>query len=176
MAVWRARGRALLAVAKSSSDDTEQVHLILGMQSLPRRDPQSESLDVVNHVFGGGLSSRLFDEIRELRGLAYSVYSGVSRYDDTGSFTMYAGTQPEHAAQVLELMYEQLDLLLKDGITDDELDIAKGYLTGAHELGLEDTGARMAKSASSLISGYEPGRSASRSAAGLQSRRPTHGE
>ncbi|CAB4875077.1 unannotated protein [freshwater metagenome] len=132
-------------------DDTEQVHLVLGMQSLRRDDDDREVLDVVNHVFGGGLSSRLFDEIRERRGLAYSVYSGVSSYADTGAFTIYAGTQPAHAAQVMGLIYEQLDLLVKDGITDDELDIAKGYLTGAFELGLEDTGSRMARTAGQLI-------------------------
>ena len=132
-------------------DDTEQVHLVLGMQSLRRDDPDREALDVVNHVFGGGLSSRLFDEIRERRGLAYSVYSGVSAYADTGAFTIYAGTQPAHATEVLELIHEQLALLIKDGITDDELDIAKGYLTGAFELGLEDTGSRMARAAGLLV-------------------------
>jgi len=132
-------------------DDTEQVHLVLGMQSISRRDPDREALDVVNHVFGGGLSSRLFDEIRERRGLAYSVYSGTSSYTEVGAFTIYAGTQPAHTAEVLELIYEQLGLLIKDGITDDELDIAKGYLTGAFELGLEDTGSRMARTAGLLM-------------------------
>ena len=132
-------------------DDTEQVHIVLGMQALSRDDPDREALDVVNHVFGGGLSSRLFDEIRERRGLAYSVYSGVSSYTDAGAFTIYAGTQPPHAAEVMELIHEQLALLIKDGITDDELDIAKGYLTGAFELGLEDTGSRMARVASLLV-------------------------
>ena len=132
-------------------DDTEQVHLVLGMQALQRDDPDREVLDVVNHVFGGGLSSRLFDEIRERRGLAYSVYSGATSYADAGAFTIYAGTQPAHAGQVMQLIYEQLDLLLKDGISDDELDIAKGYLTGAFELGLEDTGSRMSRTAAQLI-------------------------
>ncbi|MCU1400528.1 MAG: peptidase domain protein [Acidimicrobiales bacterium] len=132
-------------------DDTEQVHIVLGMHGLRRSDSDREALDVVNHVFGGGLSSRLFDEIRERRGLAYSVYSGVSSYADAGAFTIYAGTQPAHATQVMELIHEQLELLIKDGITDDELDIAKGYLTGAFELGLEDTGSRMARSAGLLV-------------------------
>ena len=132
-------------------DDTEQVHIVLGMHGLRRSDSDREALDVVNHVFGGGLSSRLFDEIRERRGLAYSVYSGVSSYADAGAFTIYAGTQPAHATQVMELINEQLELLIKDGITDDELDIAKGYLTGAFELGLEDTGSRMARSAGLLV-------------------------
>ena len=132
-------------------DDTEQVHIVLGMQSLKRSDSDREALDVVNHVFGGGLSSRLFDEIRERRGLAYSVYSGASSYADAGAFTIYAGTQPAHATEVMELIHEQLQLIIKEGITDDELDIAKGYLTGAFELGLEDTGSRMARSAGLLI-------------------------
>ncbi len=131
-------------------DDTEQVHLVLGMQGLRRDDDDREAFDVVNHVFGGGLSSRLFDEIRERRGLAYSVYSGASSYADAGAFTIYAGTQPVHASEVLELIYEQLDLLIKEGVTDDELDIAKGYLTGSFELGLEDTGSRMARTAGLL--------------------------
>ena len=132
-------------------DDTEQVHLVVGMQGLHRNDDDREALDVVNHVFGGGLSSRLFDEIRERRGLAYSVYSGVSSYADAGAMTIYAGTQPEHAEEVLDLIHAQIELLLKDGITDDELDIARGYLTGAFELGLEDTGSRMARAAGLLI-------------------------
>ncbi len=132
-------------------DDTEQVHIVLGMQALRRNDSDREALDVVNHVFGGGLSSRLFDEIRERRGLAYSVYSGVSAYADAGVFTIYAGTQPAHATEVMELIHDQLELLVKDGITDDELDIAKGYLTGAFELGLEDTGSRMARAAGLLV-------------------------
>ncbi|MCU1391630.1 MAG: insulinase family protein [Ilumatobacteraceae bacterium] len=132
-------------------DDTEQVHIVLGVHGLRRSDSDREALDVVNHVFGGGLSSRLFDEIRERRGLAYSVYSGVSSYVDAGAFTIYAGTQPKHATEVMELIHEQLELLVKDGITDDELAIAKGYLTGAFELGLEDTGSRMARSAGLLV-------------------------
>ena len=132
-------------------DDTEQVHIVMGSRALARRDPRREALDVVNHVFGGGLSSRLFEEIRERRGLAYAVYSGVSAFADAGVFQMYAGTQPEHADEVQALLHAELDKLVADGITDDELDIAVGYLTGAFELGLEDTGARMARSGGLLI-------------------------
>jgi predicted Zn-dependent peptidase len=123
----------------------------MGSSALARRDPRREALDVVNHAFGGGLSSRLFEEIRERRGLAYSVYSGVSAYADAGAFQMYAGTQPEHADEVQGLLHAELDKLVADGITDEELDIAVGYLTGAFELGLEDTGARMARSGGLLI-------------------------
>jgi predicted Zn-dependent peptidase len=135
----------------SIDDDTEQVHIVMGGRALPRSDEDREALDVVNHVFGGGLSSRLFEEIRERRGLAYSVYSGVSAYADSGAFQMYAGTQPEHGDEVIGLMRTELDRLVSDGITDDELDVAVGYLTGAFELGLEDTGARMARNGGQLI-------------------------
>ena len=112
---------------------------------MPRDDPDREALDVVNHVFGGGLSSRLFDEIRERRGLAYSVYSATSAYADAGAWSVYAGSMPEHAGDVHKLVVRELDRLVADGITDDELDVAVGYLTGAYEMGLEDTGARMSR-------------------------------
>ena len=132
-------------------DDTEQVHIVLGGRALSRGDDDREALDVVNHVLGGGLSSRLFEEIRERRGLVYTVYSGVSSYDDAGSYTVYAGTQPQHADEVLELVRTELGRLRVDGIDDDELAIAKGYLTGAFELGLEDTGSKMARTATLLV-------------------------
>lgn len=136
---------------ESIDDDTEQVHIVMGNRSLQRGDEDREALDVVNQVFGGGLSSRLFEEIRERRGLAYSVYSGVSAYADSGAFQMYAGTQPEHRDHVVELMRAELDRLISDGISDEELEVAVGYLTGAFELGLEDTGARMARNGGLLI-------------------------
>ncbi|MFT3853984.1 MAG: pitrilysin family protein [Ilumatobacteraceae bacterium] len=131
-------------------DDSEQVHIVMGGRALARRDERREALDVVNHVLGGGLSSRLFEEIRERRGLAYSVYSGVSGYADAGVFQLYAGTQPEHADEVVGLMRTELDRLAADGIDDEELAVATGYLAGSFELGLEDTGARMARNAAQL--------------------------
>ena len=109
----RRRGRS--AAIDSIDDDTEQVHIVMGGRALARGDEDREALDVVNHVFGGGLSSRLFEEIRERRGLAYSVYSGVSGYADGGAFQMYAGTQPEHADEVIGLMRAELDRLVSDG-------------------------------------------------------------
>jgi predicted Zn-dependent peptidase len=126
-------------------DDTEQVHLTLGFRALDRFDPDREALDVMNHVLGGGMSSRLFEEIREKRGLVYSVYSGAALYADAGALTIYAGMQPDHAGEVASLIRSELTGLRKDGITDDELDIARGYLTGAFVMGLEDTGSRMAR-------------------------------
>jgi predicted Zn-dependent peptidase len=140
-----------LGTSATMVDDTEQVHIVMGGRAVPRLDDRREAIDVVNHVLGGGLSSRLFEEIRERRGLAYSVYSGVGAYEDAGSFQLYAGTQPEHADEVEGLMRAALDDLVRDGITDEELDVARGYLTGAFELGLEDTGARMARTGTQLL-------------------------
>jgi predicted Zn-dependent peptidase len=132
-------------------DDSEQVHLAIGGRSLPREHPDREALDVVNHVFGGGLSSRLFDEIRERRGLAYSVYSSTSAYVDAGAWTVYAGSMPEHAGEVERLVRQEIDKLVADGISDEELEVAVGYLTGAYEMGLEDTGARMSRLGGMLV-------------------------
>ena len=132
-------------------DDSEQVHIAIGGRAIARDDPDREALDVVNHVFGGGLSSRLFDEIRERRGLAYSVFSATSTYTGTGAWSVYAGSMPEHAGEVRRLVGQELDRLLADGITDDELAVATGYLTGAYELGLEDTGARMSRLGAMLV-------------------------
>jgi predicted Zn-dependent peptidase len=126
-------------------DDTEQVHLVMGGPALARTDVDREALDVVNHVLGGGLSSRLFDEIRERRGLAYSVFSSAAAFSDSGVWSVYAGTLPEHRDEVEALVHRELDRLTTDGITDVELDIALGYLTGSYEMGLEDSAARMSR-------------------------------
>ncbi|MBI5088424.1 MAG: insulinase family protein [Actinobacteria bacterium] len=127
---------------RSIDDDTEQVQLVIGARAFDRADPDREALDVVNHVLGGGLSSRLFEEIRERRGLVYSVYSSLALYSDCGAWTVSAGAQPRHADEVLGLIRAELDRLVTDGITDDELDIAIGALTGTFELGLAEQVAR----------------------------------
>lgn len=137
--------RADAGVRVDLDDDTEQVHLVLGGASIARTDPDREALDVVNHVLGGGLSSRLFDEIRERRGLAYSVFSSASAFSDVGVWSVYAGTLPEHRDQVESLVRIELDRLTADGITADELEVAVGYLTGSYEMGLEDSAARMSR-------------------------------
>ena len=126
-------------------DDTEQVHLVIGGRGVDRCDPDREALDIVNQVLGGGLSSRLFEEIRERRGLVYSVFSGTACYADTGVWSITTSTQPQNADEVVSLVMAALHRLVEGGITDDELDVARGYLTGAYELGLEDTGSRMAR-------------------------------
>ncbi len=123
----------------------EQVHLAVGYQAVAREDPARPALEVVNHVLGGGMSSRLFDEIRERRGLAYAVYSSVTAYADAGSLMIYAGTSPTQVGEVLVLVDRELDRLVADGPDDEELEVAKGYLVGSYLLGLEDPGSRMAR-------------------------------
>ncbi|MEZ5259747.1 MAG: pitrilysin family protein [Ilumatobacteraceae bacterium] len=136
--------------AVRQDDDTEQVQYLLGMRAFPREDPDREAFEILVHVLGGGMSSRLFDQVRERRGLAYSVYAAASQFDDAGAMTIYAGTMPNHLDAVREIVDHELDVLRTDGITEDELDVAIGSLTGSFVLGLEDTGSRMARLATSL--------------------------
>ena len=124
---------------------TEQAHLVFGMPALSRVDERRFALGVLNGALGGGMSSRLFQEIREKRGLAYSVYSYAAHHAETGMFGVYAGCQPARAKQVLEICREQVDLVARSGITADELARGKGQLAGALVLGLEDTGSRMSR-------------------------------
>jgi predicted Zn-dependent peptidase len=97
------------------------------------------------------MSSRLFQEIREERGLAYTVYSSMSSYSDTGLATIYAGTAPKNLAEVTGLMDSILDDLLADGITEEEHTVALGYLEGSMLLGLEDSGSRMGRLGGSMV-------------------------
>ncbi|MCW2725671.1 MAG: processing peptidase [Frankiales bacterium] len=124
---------------------TEQAHLVLGGTALRRDDPRRFALGVLNGALGGGMSSRLFQEIREKRGLAYSVYSYASSHADSGLFGVYAGCAPGKVDQVLDLVREQLALVADTGITADELRRSKGQMRGSLVLGLEDTGSRMSR-------------------------------
>lgn len=136
---------------------TEQVHLVVGGRSLDSHDEDRYALSVLNHVLGGGLSSRLFQTIREERGLAYSVYSYRSGYADTGVFAVYAGTMPSRMDEVLELIHAELDAVERDGVTARELEVAKGHLTGELALSLEDSAARMSRiGRSQLVHGSVP--------------------
>ncbi|EOM77072.1 insulinase family protein [Rhodococcus rhodnii] len=123
--------------------DSEQAHLTLGVRAFGRHDPRRWPLDVLSTAVGGGLSSRLFQEVRERRGLAYSVYSGVDTYADTGSFSVYAGCQPENLPDVAAVVREVLASVASGGVTDAECARAKGSLRGNLVLGLEDSASRM---------------------------------
>ncbi|MGN6161011.1 MAG: M16 family metallopeptidase [Marmoricola sp.] len=123
----------------------EQVNLVLGMGGITRSDPRRHALGVLNAAIGGGSSSRLFQEVREVRGLAYAVYSFASSYSDAGVVGVTAGTLPEKAPELLTVVREQLALVASDGITEEELVRGKGQLRGGLVLGLEDTGSRMSR-------------------------------
>jgi predicted Zn-dependent peptidase len=124
---------------------TEQVHVMYGWRSLDHDDPDRYALSVANHVLGGGMSSRLFTEVREERGLSYTVCSGASGYQGAGSMTVYAGTAPQRLPELLDVLDEVLAGIVADGITDEEHRVALGYLEGALLLGLEDSGSRMGR-------------------------------
>ncbi len=132
-------------------DDTEQVHLVLGVRGLARDAEDRHALAVLEHALGGGLSSRLWQQVREERGLAYSVYSFRSQYQGTGTLGVYAGTAPDHLEEVLGLVEGQLDAVAAAGITERELGIAVGHLVGELALSLEDSGSRMARIGRSLL-------------------------
>ncbi len=130
---------------------TEQVHLVVGMRCAGRHSPERWPLAVLNHVLGGGISSRLFQEIRERRGLAYSIWSERIHYDEVGTLTVSVGTAPEHAREVLALVHGELDRMGESGISARELAVAKGHLRAETLLSLEDSGARMSRIGSSLL-------------------------
>ncbi|WP_425413501.1 M16 family metallopeptidase [Micromonospora rhizosphaerae] len=125
--------------------ETEQAHLILGCPGIDRTDERRFALGVLNNVLGGGMSSRLFQEIRERRGLAYSVYSYAGQYADSGLFAVYAGCAPGKVDEVLELTRAELARVAVDGLTEAELARGKGMSKGSFVLGLEDTGSRMSR-------------------------------
>ncbi|ADT99977.1 M16 family metallopeptidase [Mycolicibacterium gilvum] len=136
----RVAGRPTLELVKR---DAEQTHLSLGVRTPGRHWEHRWALSVLNTALGGGLSSRLFQQIRETRGLAYSVYSTVDTFADTGALSIYAGCQPERFDEVVRVTTDILADVARDGITADECRIAKGSLRGGLVLGLEDSGSRM---------------------------------
>jgi len=132
----------------------EQANIIVGCPSLVATDDRRFVMSVLNAVLGGGMSSRLFQEVREKRGLVYSTYSFASSYADAGYFGMYAGCTPTKVRQVLDLLGAELDKLAEGGITDEELRKAVGQLSGGIVLALEDTGSRMSRlGRAELVSG-----------------------
>ena len=117
--------------------DGEQVHLSLGVRTGGRHDAAGRwTLAVLNHAVGGGLSSRLFQEVRELRGLAYSVYSGVDSFADAGAFSVYAGCQPENVDEVAVQIRRVLEDVRDNGLTEQECARSRGALRGGLVLGL----------------------------------------
>ena len=128
-----------------------QVNILVGSEGLYVDDPRRYAMGVLNTVLGGGMSSRLFQEIREKRGLAYSVYSFNQGYSDAATFGLYAGCSPAKAKEVTELMIAELDKVAQSGITSDELALAKGNISGSLALKFETNQARMSRLASAEI-------------------------
>ena len=123
--------------------DGEQTHVFLGVRTPGRHWSHRWALSVLNGALGGGLSSRLFQQIRETRGLAYSVYSTVDTFSDSGALSVYAACLPERFDEVTRVAADVLAEVARDGITEAECRISKGSLRGGLVLGLEDSGSRM---------------------------------
>jgi len=131
--------------------DTEQAHLCVAMQACDLFDHDRHALAVVDQILGGGLSSRLFQEVRERRGLAYSVYTYRSLFVDSGVLVVSAGTAANRIGETLDVIGDELERFAAHGVTARELDIARRHLVGSFALGLEDTGARMGRIASAQL-------------------------
>jgi predicted Zn-dependent peptidase len=140
--VWTSGEIAPVTVVRKP---TEQASVMVGMPGIVAGDDRRTTMAVLNSVFGGGMSSRLFQEVREKRGLAYSVYSYAASYSDAGVFMMAAGCTPGREGTVTELMLAELRRLADDGITADELARAHGQLSGSAALALEDSDTRMSR-------------------------------
>src|ERR1700729_3024027 len=136
----RVTGRPRLTVANR---DAEQTHIFLGVRTPGRHWKHRWALSVLNSALGGGLSSRLFQQVRESRGLAYSVYSSLDTFSDAGALSVYAACVPERFAEVTRVAADVLEEVARDGITESECRIAKGSLRGGLVLGLEDSSSRM---------------------------------
>jgi predicted Zn-dependent peptidase len=145
---WREQSIATLDVApqvKVINRPIAQANIVLGSQGLVAGDERRYAMAILNTVLGGGMSSRLFQEIREKRGLAYSVYSFNQGYSDAAAFGLYAGCSPQKAPEVIRLMLAELAKVATDGITEAELDLAKGNISGGLALKFESTQARMSR-------------------------------
>jgi predicted Zn-dependent peptidase len=130
---------------------TQQAHIIRGYRAFPYNDPEKYTLLVLNTLLGGGMSSRLFQEIREKHGLAYTVYSFLDTHLDSGIFGIYAGTEPEQAEKTLKMITRELDKLVRFPVSEQTLKRVKDQLKGNLILGLESPGTRMHRLAKSVL-------------------------
>ncbi len=135
--------------------DTEQAHIVFGSEALRRHDERRHAMLVADHILGGGMSSRLFREIREQRGLAYAVHSFRLPFADSGAAAVYVGTTPSQAPQVLKLIRSELDKIMEDGLTPEELERARGHVQGSLALSLEDANSRMTRLGRNELTGIE---------------------
>jgi len=143
--LWEGYGPVAGSGLKLVSRPIEQANLVLGCEGLARTDRRRFALGVLNAALGGGMSSRLFQEVREKRGLAYSVYSFTAQHADTGMWGVYAGCLPSKADEVLSICVAEVAKVVESGLTDAELDRGKGQVRGGMVLGLEDPSSRMTR-------------------------------
>lgn len=132
-------------VLRCVKKDSEQANIVLGAPTIVNDDPRRFVYSLLDIIIGGGMSSRLFQEIREKRGLVYSVYASSQLYEGAGLFEMYAGTRPENIAEVVKVATEQFSLAAQDGVTAGELARAKELAAGSFVLGTESTRTRMSR-------------------------------
>lgn len=132
------------------SRKVESVHIAAGWRAFGHHDPDRYALALCNQILGAGMSSRLFQEVREERGLAYSVFSSVATYEDAGVLSVYAGTSRARVREVLDVVRRQVESIAEHGVTDTELRVAKGAFAGSTVISLEDTGNRMARLATGV--------------------------
>lgn len=125
--------------------DIEQAHLCIGFPALSIQDERKYDLAIVDCILGGAMSSRLFQEVREERGLAYSIYSYYSSYEESGAFIIYGGTSPKKLHALQNTIHSVIQELQTNGITEQELDNAKQYVVTGFLLGLESTESRMSR-------------------------------
>jgi predicted Zn-dependent peptidase len=131
---------------------SEQAHIVLGRGGLDHRDEDRFALKVLDTLFGGGMSSRLFQEVRETRGLAYATFSYALSYSDAGLVGAYVGTAPGKVDEVLQVLAEEFHRVAED-VASEEVERAKGAMKGGTVLGLEDTGSRMSRIGKQLVTG-----------------------
>jgi predicted Zn-dependent peptidase len=141
----------LRSTARFQRKDTEQCHVCLGTTGIPRGDDRRFALRGLDTILGGSTSSRLFQEVREKRGLAYAVYSYASHYADTGQVALYVGTRPDNVGAALEVIGTELRRLHEEGVTEEELERARDNVKGRTVLSMESTLTRMNRLGSSVL-------------------------
>jgi predicted Zn-dependent peptidase len=138
-------------VLRFHEKETEQYHLCIGAPGIPRGDDRRYALRVLDTILGGSTSSRLFQEVRERRGLAYSVFSYASHYADSGQVGLYVGTRPENVAEAMDVIGAELGRLPAEGVSEEELERARENVKGRTVLSMESTLTRMNRLGSSVL-------------------------
>lgn len=147
------QGRALRALVHK---ETEQAHILVGVPSIRMTDPRRRVVSLLDMALGGGMSSRLFQEIREKRGLVYSVYGNTQMHEETGVFSVYAGTRPENVKTVVDLITEEFARIAEKGVTQEELDRVRELMCGHFVLSMESTRTHMTRLGRLLTCDVEP--------------------